>query len=232
MRTEEIVATGEWLPHGYGRQLTDEEIARGVHRDFVGGMWERLGRLQFEYLCARGLQPGDRILDVGCGALRGGIHFIRYLDPGCYYGIDMNASLLAAGRDAELSRAGLTDRNPHLLLNERFEFDRFGVTFPWALAQSVFTHLPVNSIERCLVNMAAVLEPGGRFYATYFEAPSPHHIDEIEHAGGAVTFSDANPFHYHFSVFGYLVRDLPLSVSNIGPWNHPRSQHMLEFVRV
>jgi SAM-dependent methyltransferase len=222
---------GESLPHGYGRQLTDEEIAKGVHRSFVGGMWERIGSHQFEFLRDRGLRPEHRLLDVGCGALRGGVHFIRYLDEGCYYGIDINASLLAAGRDVELPAAGLVDRRPHLLLNERFEFSCFGVTFPWALAQSVFTHLPLNSIDRCLVNIAEVLEPGGRFYATYFESASPHHLEEIQHPGGTVTFSDANPFHYHFSVFEFLVGDLPLTVNNIGNWKHPRAQHMLEFVR-
>ena len=223
--------SGESPPHGYGRQLTDEEIAEGVHRSFVGGMWERIGRLQFDFLRDRGLRPEHKLLDVGCGALRGGVHFIRYLDEGGYYGIDMNASLLAAGRDLELPAAGLTDRRPHLLLNDRFEFSRFAATFPWALAQSVFTHLPLNSIERCLVNMVEVLEPGGRFYATWFEAASPHHVEEIQHPGGTVTFSDANPFHYHISAFEFLVGDLPLTVNNLGDWNHPRAQHMLEFVR-
>jgi hypothetical protein len=80
----------------------------------------------------------------------------------------------------------------------------------------VFTHLPLNSIERCLLNMAEVLKPGGRFYATYFEVGSPHHVEAVEHPGGTVTSSDATPFHYHFSVLEYLVRDLPLTVNNIG----------------
>ena len=104
------MTSGESLPHGYGRQLTDEEIAKGVHRKFVGGMWERIGRHQFDFLRDRGLRPEHRLLDVGCGALRGGVHFIRYLNVGGYYGIDINASLLAAGRDVELPAAGLVDR--------------------------------------------------------------------------------------------------------------------------
>ena len=115
----------------------------------------------------------------------------------------------------------MSTARPHLLLNDRFEFSCFGVTFPWALAQSVFTHLPLNSIDRCLVNIAEVLEPGGRFYTTYFEAASPHHVEEIQHPGGTVTFSDANPFHYHYSAFEFLVSDLPLTVNNIGDWGAP-----------
>jgi hypothetical protein len=45
------------------------------------------------------------------------------------------------------------------------------------------------------------------------------------------TMSDDDPFHYHLSVFEFLTNDLPLRVRNIGDWNHPRGQHMLEFVR-
>ena len=222
--------TQTW-PHIYGRELTDEEIAHKAHRDFVGGYWEAIGGLQFEFLRDQGLRPGDRLLDVGCGALRGGVYFIRYLDRGGYYGIDMNASLIRAGREVELAEAGLAARPVHLLVNERFEFERFGTTFRFAIAQSLFTHLALNAIERCLVKIAGVLEPGGRFFATYFEAPTPHHLEPLEHEGGTITQPDADPFHYHPSTFEFLIRGLPLSVRNLGPWNHPRSQHMLEFTR-
>ncbi len=215
----------------YRHQLSGEQIEQGAHRGFVGGLWDELGLLQFEFLRERGLRPDDRLLDVGCGALRGGVHFIRYLDDGGYYGIDRNASLLAAATEVELPRAGLAARRPNLLLNDRFEFSRFGATFRWALAQSVFTHLPLNSIERCLVNIAEVLEPGGRFYATFFEAPTLHHLEEVIRPDGIVSYSDADPYHYHPRAFEHLVADLPLAARNLGGWEHPRAQNMLEFVR-
>ncbi len=220
------------VPHGYWRQLSDADIASKTHRDFVGGMWDELGRLQFDFLRRQGLQTTDRLLDMGCGSLRGGVHFIKYLKPGNYYGIDMNASLIKAGREVELVEAGLVDRRPNLLVNERFECSAFGVSFQMAIAQSLFTHLEINAIERCLVNIAEVLEPGGRLFATYFESPSRHHLADIEHpVGSVVTHSDADPFHYHPSLFAHLVEGLPLEVRNIGPWDHPRSQHVLEFVK-
>ena len=43
-------------PHIYGRELSDEEIANKAHRDFVGGYWEAIGRLQFEFLRDQGLR--------------------------------------------------------------------------------------------------------------------------------------------------------------------------------
>jgi SAM-dependent methyltransferase len=148
--------------HDYERQLSASEIAVGEHRSLVGGMWDEIGELQFNFMKSAGLLPDHRLLDVGCGSLRGGLHFIRYLDAGNYYGIDMNVSLLRAGREVELPRAGLADKNPHLLVNDAFEFQKFDSSFQFALAISVFTHIPLNSIQRCLVNIASVLEPGGQ----------------------------------------------------------------------
>src|SRR6185436_21166804 len=95
-----------------------------AHRELVGGLWEEVGALQFAYLKGRGLLPSHRLLDIGCGALRGGLHFIRYLDTGNYYGMDVNASLIEAGR-RELDEANLADRTPHLLVTDGFELSPF-----------------------------------------------------------------------------------------------------------
>ena len=119
----------------YERELAECEIDAGVHRDYVGGRWEELGRLQFRYLCSQGLLPHHRLMDIGCGSLRGGVHFAHYLDPGGYYGVDRNASLLKAGLDVELQAARVgpagqeLDLRPkldpsHLLHTALFEFDR------------------------------------------------------------------------------------------------------------
>lgn len=218
--------------HDYERQLTTREIARGEHRERIGGMWDEIGQLQYNFLKAQGLSESNRLLDIGCGSLRGGVHFIRYLDVGNYHGIDMNASLIQAGRDVEVPSAGLTTKNPHLLVDESFDFTKFGASFDFAIAVSVFTHISMNAIQRCLINVADVLKPGGRFYATYFPAPQLHFLKTLLHANQVTTFSDRDPFHYHPSVFQFLTTDLPLSVRNIGVWGHPRGQEMLEFTRV
>lgn len=63
----------------------------------VGGMWKEIGRLQFDFLVAHGLAPSHLLLDMGCGTLRGGLHFIRYLEPGHYWGVDKGRDLLGRG---------------------------------------------------------------------------------------------------------------------------------------
>lgn len=215
----------------YGRQLSAEEIARGEHRDFVGGLWGEMGRLQFEFLRGQGLQPGHRFVDVGCGALRGGVHFARYLEPGGYHGLDVNASLVEAGR-LELEREGLADRRARLLVDDGFRVSRFGVPFDRGLALSLFTHLPMDAIVRCLKEVSRALAPDGIFYATHFDAPGPAWTEVVEHSpGGVKTHYDLDPFHQSVSEYEWMAGLCGLQVEAIGDWGHPRAQRMLAFRR-
>ena len=209
---------------------------RALARKTVGGLWDEMGKLQLDFLVSRGLQPSDTMLDVGCGALRGGVHFVRYLEPGHYFGIDRQQWLLDAGL-AELADAGIPDRRPTLLLDNKFEFGRFNQTFDVALAQSVFTHVGLNAVHRCLVKMGEVLRPGGVFYATILEnTKDPNFLGPIEFpqpdSGPAVTWSDNDPYCYHIRFFEDFVQGLPFKLENIGDWGSLRGQSMLAFHRL
>jgi len=213
----------------YGRQLGPAEIEAGEHRTFVGGLWDEMGALQFEFLKAHGLQPGQRLVDVGCGALRGGVHFIRYLEPGLYHGIDINASLIEAGT-REIAQLELDAKAPRLLVNDRFELSRFDTRFDCAIATSVFTHLPLNHILRCMVEVRKVLNPGARFHATFFEAPTSAHLDPVRHTpGDIVTYLDADPYHYGVDEIRWVAGNAGLVAERIGEWGHPRDQRMWTF---
>lgn len=201
----------------------------------VGGAWDEIGKLQFDYLVSEGLKPDNNFIDVGCGVLRGGLHFVRYLDPSRYHGIDASPDMIR-GAGAELEEAGLTSRDAHLRQTEYFDLD-FGTQFDYGLALSVFTHIDLNMIYRCLANIAATFREGGQFYATYFLGPDgPDRFSPIVHpsAPGHITiktYAAANPYHYSVADFEYLCDKLPLRVDNIGDWAHPRGQHMLRFTR-
>jgi len=58
--------------NSYSKQLTSEEISNEVHRNFVGGMWDEIGDLQFGFMVKNGLRMNSNLLDIGCGCLRGG----------------------------------------------------------------------------------------------------------------------------------------------------------------
>ena len=204
------------------------------HRRKIGNVpyWDYLGKLQLDYLVARGLKPEHRLLEVGCGPLRAGVHFIGYLEPGHYAGVDKWDDVLETARRVELKRYGVEDRNPTLLANERFEFGQLGRTFDYAIAQSVFTHLPLNSIIRCLVEMGRVLDPGGRFYASIYENPHGKlYIDDIRQSDTGVSHYELDIFHYDLDTLRWACEGTGLRLEYEGDFGHPKNQKMLCFVR-
>jgi SAM-dependent methyltransferase len=215
--------------NSYWKQLTKKEIKNGDHRQFTGGLWEEIGLLQFDFLKKQGLLPEHRFLDVGCGSLRGGIHFIQYLNTGNYFGLDVNASLIEAGK-LELAAINCIEKQPNLLVNDKFEFSKFGVQLDFALAFSVFSHLFSNQIGRCLVEVEKVLNPQGAFFATFFQAPSPLYLPNINHQPGNMTSKlDSDPFHYSIDEIQLLAKHAGLKAELVAGWEHPRAQKMICF---
>ncbi|HBL31051.1 MAG TPA: hypothetical protein DD490_29840 [Acidobacteria bacterium] len=210
--------------------------AETAHREEVGGLWDAVGELQLSFLRVHGLTPGMKLLDMGCGSLRGGVRFVAFLDPDHYFGIDSNPALLDAGYDVEIAARGLQPRLPraNLLQDDTFAARRFGVTFDMAVAVSLFSHLPWNSIRRCLAEVALVLPPGASFFASYFESPAepPAATTWIQEPGGITTWIDRDPFHYRPADLAACAGGLPWRFERIGDWGHPRAQRMARFVRL
>lgn len=209
----------EHLQHGL--VLADDDIEAGRHRRLVGGKWEEIGRLQFEFLVAEGLQPKNYVLDVGCGALRAGVWLVPYLEPVRYFGIDINPSLIRAGL-WELRQQGLADRCPPTNLRVTDEFDcDFGVEFDFAVAQSLFTHIPLAEIDRCLRRVAGEMKPGARLFASYNGLPParklarPSTRDPFRHAYDDLAAAGASEWSARF----------------IEDWGHPRGMKMIEYRR-
>ncbi len=50
--------------------------------------FEQAGRRQMMALLNEGPKPESEVLDVGCGCLRTAYRLIRFLDPGCCFGIE------------------------------------------------------------------------------------------------------------------------------------------------
>ncbi|MBO0809649.1 MAG: class I SAM-dependent methyltransferase [Actinobacteria bacterium] len=137
--------------------------------------WLELGQLQFDYLVSHGLQPGDRMLEIGCGNLRAGRLFIDYLEPGHYYGIDISPDILVAAQQT-IAEYGLQGKLPHLSVvgDLRLEFlpaDRFTVVH----AHSVFSHSPIEVIDECLAHVGRVMTRDGIFDFTFDRTDGTEH---------------------------------------------------------
>ena len=64
-----------------------------------GGSWEDPGRPVFEEVVKNfGILPHHRFIDYGCGTFQVGVHFIRYLNPGNYFGLEVESGIADVGR--------------------------------------------------------------------------------------------------------------------------------------
>ena len=195
------------------RVHTDRRVASDP-RDAVGGRWERVGHLQYEFLVGHGLRPLHRVLDIGCGTLRAGRHVIAYLEPGHYTGIDLSPAAIERGRTL-VRDEGLLDKRPRLLVNRRLDFRAFdGERFDVLLAHSVFTHLPVEHIEECLGNVGRVMHRTSRFYFTFMPAGRRRRVG-------------LKNFRYPQSLFEDLAGTHGFALSLEEDYEHPTGQRMV-----
>jgi len=193
------------------------------HRQYVGGDWDALGRLQFEFMLKMGLKPQHVLLDVGCGALRAGVKFIDYLDEEKYLGLDREKRLIQIGIKQELGRDLMRRKSPEFVVSDSFEFEKFSKQPDFAIAQSLFTHLAEADIRLCLQKLRRFMNPGGRFYATWFITDESH-----------VNESPRSHSHRSFRYPRATVEEFSIKAGRrqryIGDWAHPRRQMMIEYV--
>ena len=193
------------------------------YKQYVGGLWDEVGRLQFEFMKSHGLQPHDVLLDIACGSLRGGRFFIPYLDPGHYLGVEKEPSLIEAGRKHEIAKQVWAERKPEILISTDFEFERLSRRPNFALAQSLFSHLEADDIKLCLRRLHLAAQPGCRFFVTFFESRLPRLHLTKSHSHRNFRYSQAQMRHFGESQ-GWQAQ-------YIGDWNHPWGQKMMLYIK-
>jgi cyclopropane fatty-acyl-phospholipid synthase-like methyltransferase len=199
------------------REHTDIRVELDPHAA-VGGKWEEIGQLQFEFLIERELKPHHRLLDIGCGTLRAGRHFIKYLHVGNYAGIDISPKAIDYGKQL-VKEEGLTSKKPCLIVSGKsgLRFNDFStVKFDYLIAHSVFTHLKAEHIHECFENIGTIMHSNSLFYFTYRDATEHKRIRVKE-------------FYYPPSFFESLAARHQFSMQDCSnEYNHPRGQKMIE----
>ncbi|MGH8232979.1 MAG: methyltransferase [Rhodanobacteraceae bacterium] len=129
---------------------------------------------QMDFLRAHGLRPGDHLLDIGCGSLRGGAALIDYLDPCCYTGVDVREQVLIEARREQASEK-LTYKKPNIVLaSDGLDALHFGRHFDVVWAFSVLFHLSDEILETCFTLASRHLDPDrGVFYANVILGNGP-----------------------------------------------------------
>ena len=214
-----------WRSDSADRTDSSDSIHDVGSRAFVGGdgkYWKIVGNLQYYFLLDRGLKTSDVLIDIGCGSLRGGIRFIKYLEPGHYLGFDKFIELIIYGVMNELGRAEFRRKRPHFVVSSYFEFDRFTSSPTFGIAQSLFSHLNRSDILSCLNRLRAITSPAGcRLFATFNEASQPVANETDSNSWGYFRYTPAE-----MKEFGDITG---WDFSYIGDWGHPRQQKIVEY---
>ena len=150
------------------------ERAKKLEKEaFLGGplhLFEAAGRMQLQILLKEGLYPDSKVLDIGCGCLRGGYWLIHFLDPGCYFGIEPHRRMLEAGTQTILEPGHMDLKRPRFDANPDFDFSVFGERFDFLIARSIWTHASKNQIRTMLDGFIRHSKPGGAFLTSYKRA--------------------------------------------------------------
>lgn len=133
------------------------------------------------------LQPGEAVLDIGCGTGTLAIAAKRAVGAGTVQGIDASPEMLARARD----KARKADAD--IVFTEAPAQD---LPFPDAQFDVVLTtvmlhHLSRSARERCLAEARRVLKPGGRVLAVDFAVSGKQGLlSHIHRRHGHVSLDD------------------------------------------
>jgi hypothetical protein len=202
-----------------------DALAKGRHRDIVGGRWEETGLIQMQILLDQGLDPHHHLLDIGAGSLRLGCRAVPYLNAGHYWATDLSGDLMRAGRQNELSDPSRLPAT-HLIEDAEFTFKGIPSTITHAIAFAVFTHLPMNHLRRALLSLRAACPALQKLMLTVFIAPEAQYLSAFRQPDGVVTHAARAPYHMLQDDVAYVLRASGYA-ADFTPTELPRGQQLI-----
>tara|TARA_B110000438_G_scaffold224736_1_gene218619 strand:+ start:2239 stop:2919 length:681 start_codon:yes stop_codon:yes gene_type:complete len=149
--------------------LIEKEIFSG------GGYYDfhEAGENQLFVLTHFGLEPSSKVLDIGCGCLRGGRWLIPFLNPKCYFGLEPNIEMLEVGKTIVVDSETMDEKKPIFHSNANFDFGIFDTSFDYLIARSIWTHSSKKQIEKMLDQFVRNSSSSAKFLTSYMKPRIP-----------------------------------------------------------
>jgi hypothetical protein len=135
---------------------------RSLGGNLFGRKYGKAGEGLFRRLVNLGLKPDDTCVDYGCGTLRLGIHAINYLNPRCYWGLDISDFLLQEGRKLIGDRLWV-EKQPNLHVISADSVAEVAATRPAMLFSiKVLIHVHPDELPEYLHNIMRIIGVSGQ----------------------------------------------------------------------
>lgn len=129
--------------------------------------YDFMGAWQFSILFQLGLRHYNSLLDFGAGSLRLGRFLIQYLDEGNYFAIEPQPQLIQEGKRYNYLTELFKNKKPNIRISDDCNMAFFGKKFDYIIAQSVFTHMPIDQIRRSLQAAYTAMDKRTIFIVNY-----------------------------------------------------------------
>jgi len=121
------------------------------------------------WLLRFGMQPDDRVLEIGCGAGTLTELLAEALPRGSVFGADLSPRSIEAARE-RLARFD----NVELVAGDALEIDAGGDPYDVVVLPDVIEHIPIEMHDALFGRIAAWVKPKGFVLVHY---PNPHHLE-------------------------------------------------------
>jgi hypothetical protein len=152
--------------------------------------FEQAGREQLISLLDEGISPESKIIEIGCGCLRIAYWLVRFLDPGCYYGIEPARLRVEYGLQYLFNADEVKLKQPRFDFNPCFDTSVFGARFDFFLARSIWTHASKVQIATTLDSFVRDSNDTSVFLASYLPARIPE--EDYRGSGWVGTSHESN----------------------------------------
>jgi len=164
-----LFATEDTMAKQYNElTFSEDDIKHKIYQNMIGSgrQWQERGKMQLDFMVAAGLKSHHIFIDIGCGPLRAGEYFIKYLDPSCYIGFDYSQGYIDVAQYMINHNDLLKSKNPLVIRCDLFDLmDQCSHPLAdFGLAFSVLNQCQRGYVQAFFDNMGKSFKPGAKIY--------------------------------------------------------------------